>query len=53
MIDYLRVIAGNAYVGSNISYLIGTGGDIQPLIGPSKHATNGTVLFETPRFSIR
>ncbi len=49
----LGVLANYTYVDSNISYLTGTGSVTQPLIGLSKHAANGTVYYETPRFSVR
>lgn len=55
-LSHFGVLANYTYVSSNIRYLISaTGGPTvtAPLVGLSKHAANGTLYFETKRFSIR
>ncbi len=50
------VLANYTYVSSNISYLTAADGSTSvraPLVGLSKHAANGTLYYETKRFSIR
>ena len=50
------VLANFTYVKSNIEYLLGTGSTAtvtEPLLGLSKYAANGTLYFETEKFSIR
>lgn len=53
LLQNLGVLANYTYVDSDISYLTATGSVTQPLIGLSKHAANGTVYYETQRFSVR
>ncbi len=50
------LLANYTYVSSDIEYLLSaTGGATvrAPLLGLSKHAANGTLYFETRKFSIR
>ncbi|WP_242008309.1 TonB-dependent receptor [Sphingomonas ginsenosidivorax] len=50
------VLANYTYVKSDIDYLISATSAAtvtEPLIGLSKHAANGTLYFETEKFSIR
>ncbi|WCT75310.1 TonB-dependent receptor [Sphingomonas naphthae] len=50
------VLGNLTYVKSNIRYLIGTASTAtvtEPLVGLSKYAANGTLYFETEKFSIR
>jgi TonB-dependent receptor len=50
------VLANYTYVDSNISYLLTANGSstvTAPLVGLSKHAANGTLYYETKKFSIR
>jgi len=49
-------LANYTYVDSNIEYLTSASGASSvraPLVGLSKHAANGTLYFETEKFSIR
>ncbi len=50
------VLANYTFVESNIRYLTAANGSSSvtaPLLGLSKHAANGTLYFETPKFQIR
>ncbi len=49
------VLANYTYVSSDIEYLTSTNGSTvkAPLLGLSKHAANGTLYYETKKFSIR
>ncbi|MEN2709350.1 TonB-dependent receptor [Sphingomonas sp. NPDC092331] len=50
------VLANYTYVSSDIEYLTSANGATTvkaPLLGLSKHAANGTLYFETKKFSIR
>lgn len=50
------VLANYTYVSSDIEYLTSANGSTTvkaPLLGLSKHAANGTLYFETRKFSIR
>jgi TonB-dependent receptor len=50
------LLANYTYVNSDISYLTAANGSSSvraPLIGLSKHAANGTLYYETDRFSVR
>lgn len=50
------VLANYTWVDSNIQYLTSANGATSvraPLVGLSKHAANGTLYFETKKFSIR
>lgn len=50
------VLANYTWVDSNIEYLTSANGASSvraPLVGLSKHAANGTLYFETKKFSIR
>ena len=50
------VLANYTYVSSDIEYLTSASGATTvkaPLLGLSKHAANGTLYFETKKFSIR
>lgn len=50
------VLANYTYVSSDIEYLTSANGSTTvkaPLLGLSRHAANGTLYFETKKFSIR
>jgi len=50
------VLANYTYVSSDIEYLTAANGSTTvkaPLLGLSKHAANGTLYYETKKFSIR